>query len=322
MRAVSIDSGSSYLKAYDGVQKIIFPAMTLDLDGRQSAHAITVGGESYLTGYAVLGYEPPLRIPHLEASFHGSPEQHVQMCAALDRLGAVGDFDYLLISLPFVRAHDKRLLKALLEKKQYVWTDAKGDAKNAQFNQIKITSQGIGTLRFYRRHKEPVHSAILVDVGSCTTDIVVVQQQDQGGWDFVENVCGSLQTISTNTFFKRWARALTNIPGFAERRWNYFSLMERAIKKNFILPGCHTEVSVEACFKHVSRAWTQELYDQVREQVGDMVFYDTEKIILTGGGAQLLHRKTWQDSRAAVTDVYANVVGQHEYYTDPQEGEQ
>jgi len=310
---VSIDSGSSYLKAYDGTRAVMFEAVAHGLPAAApgAEDAITVDGKRYLVGAAALMYQGnPTQGPNREAGFHGGQSQHVQVCRALAEMGVEGPRDKLVVSLPYLRAREERCQEAVKRRREFRWTDRSGDHA-VTFSRVVVIPQGVGALRLFERENPdtPLQQVILIDVGSCTTDVVVVRRAGHK-WAFVEDSCTSWQHVSTTEFFNSWTRRLGSLEGFAAYPWNYFKLMSRVMEGNLTWQHGARKVDLTPYFDEAVRAFSDQLLAEVRNHCSTSLWWECDGIILTGGGAALVSFHPWADERLITMDAWANAKGQ------------
>lgn len=317
---VSIDSGSSYMKAFDGTHSVMFEGVVhrLPATAPGADDALIVDGKRYLVGGAALTYQGnPTQAPCREAGFHGGVKQHVQICRALSAMGITGRHDKLVMSLPYLRAREAHCHEAVTRRRDFVWQDRAG-AHAVSFGRVVVIPQGVGALRLFEREQPqtPLRQVILIDVGSCTTDIVVVRRTGTGvgsKWAFVEDSCTSWQHISTTVFFSAWARRLGSLEGFADYAWNYYTLMRRAMDRDLTWQHGARKVDLAPHFEEAVRAFSEGLLAEVRNHCAPSLWLECDGIILTGGGASLVELHPWEDERERLItmDTWANARGQY-----------
>jgi hypothetical protein len=316
---VSVDSGSSWLKAFNGASDVTFEAVTHELPetAPPSDSEVRVDGKRYLVGAEALNWQgTPTHEPDRAAGFHGGRSQHVQICRALSRMGVEGSQEGLVISLPYARSREPRYLEAIQKRHRFVWQEPQGE-HSVTFSHIRVVSQGVGALRLFEREnpENNLEQALLVDIGSCTTDVVMVRRAGSPSrWVFVEELCGSWQNISTVEFFQDWKHRLDSLPGFAGYGWNYFSLMRRAMMGRLTWPHLGQQVDISPAFSGAVRAFSAALLDRMQSHCGRMLWHELDAVILTGGGAALVAQEPWDDSRVTMLDSWANARGQY-YHT-------
>lgn len=315
MTVVSIDSGSSFLKSYAGDSASMFPALLSRVHHpvERQKGAVTVDGRTYLVGdnaaLAQTTYDPS---PNIDRGFHGSREQYVQICHVLDELGLDGEQESLICSLPYREHLDTELRKRITERQVFEWVDHSGRRRSVRFSNVYVTPQGVGALAvYYKEHGKQVRSATLVDIGSCTVDVVTIR------WDarkkdyvFVRGACDSDRTVSAATFKQAWLKRISKIDGLQQREFGYFQLMRMAMDNNFLLPHRGDRIDLRPDFEVIRQEFTEHIIGTVRQTVKSL-WDETEAVILTGGGVELLDLSAWPDDRATKLDVYANVIGQY-----------
>jgi hypothetical protein len=155
-RIVSVDSGSSFLKIVAGNHKL--SVQTNVLQASESSvvsydDEIIVNDKKYYVGETAKNATNKLiEDPAIEAGFHGSEKQYIQMCYAFQQMGIMGEHELLVVSLPYSDCRDDAIKSKLKERNVFRW---KAFIKNewvdkvASFKEVKIYPQGIGALRFY-----------------------------------------------------------------------------------------------------------------------------------------------------------------------------
>lgn len=308
---ISIDSGSSYMKAWDGrSEPVMFPGVVRELfPGEDLAGSVEVDGRRWLVGDSLLEERGAALAPDRSRWFHGSLEQHVQVCHALGQLGASGAFDTLVVSLPYERSTERPFLDAVSRRKRFAWGDDQGEHL-VTFENINVMPQGVGALQYQREQgAEAFDTALMVDVGSCTTDLVAIRSTD-GKWGFIRDSCVSDQEVSTSLFFELLHREVNRIAGFAGRRFGYYDLMPRLMVEGE--PTISHQGELISLAPYVARAkveFTRRLKDVVRGYARSL-WDELDQIILTGGGAHCVSLEVWRDPRTQILGPCANVLGQ------------
>jgi hypothetical protein len=275
--------------------------------------AVTVNGTTYLVGenaeLAQTTYDPS---PYVDRGFHGSREQYVQICYVLDGLGLDGEQESLVCSLPYKEHLDAELRKRITERQVFEWTDHSGRRRSVRFANVYVTPQGVGALAvYYKDHGKQVRSATLVDIGSCTVDVVTIRWDSRKkDYVFVRGACDSDRTVSAATFKHAWLRRISKIDGLQHRDFGYFQLMRMAMENNLELRHRGDRIDLRPDFVSTRQEFTERIICTVRQTVKSL-WDETEAVVLTGGGVELLDLSAWPDGRAIKLGVYANVIGQH-----------
>lgn len=323
-RIVSVDSGSSFLKIIAGNERTLsVPTNILKASATESANPIysdeiIVNGNKFYVGETAQKATNKLtEDPAIEAGFHGSEKQYIQMCYSFQQMGITGDHDLLVISLPYSDCRDDAIKTKLKERnifkwKAFInndWTD-----KVVTFKEVKIYPQGIGALRFYT-HKlvDKPKSVCLIDIGSCTSDIITVQI-DRRTNDYIYNAHASksLREISVSDFMRKWSREIKQVQGMKDRKFSYFELSEMAKYSDFnITVLSQPKFNSQPLFDDTKRWFTQQIYKHAKETLGDL-WDGIEQVILTSGGAYLIDETTWECAgRTIKLDEWSNVKGQY-----------
>lgn len=320
-RIVSVDSGSSFLKIIVGnhieqVPTFVVPASSTSVVSYDDE--IIVDDKRYYVGEtAKNATNKMIEDPAIEAGFHGSEKQKIQMCFAFQLMGIMGDYETLVVSLPYSDCRDdvvKNKLKArnIFKWKAYInneWVD-----KYVSFKEIKIYPQGIGALRLFTSDlKEKPKSVCLVDIGSCTSDIISVQL-DRRTNDYIYNAQASksLREISVSDFMRKWAKEIKQAPGMKDRKFSYFELSDMAKHEDFLINILsQPKFNSKPLFQETKKWFTNEIYTHAKEVLGDL-WDGIEQVILTSGGAYLIDESTWDcNGRTIKLDEWANVKGQY-----------
>lgn len=314
---ISVDSGSSWMKGYDGNRCIHFEAVVQPVDAGTEG-AIEVEGESYLVGReALLWQKDADQKPNTDYDYHGGMLQYIQLCELLRQLGlSSGRQDGLVLSLPYAASTEANTLARIQRHQVVAWRDARGEHR-VIFSGVRVCAQGVGALREFQRHAtrhEELRQVLLVDIGSLTTDIVAVRRQSAtDGWAFVREGCTTWQDISTTVLFETWVDHMNGLPGLGRYPWRYFPLMEKAMLGDLCWPHMGVRISLTKSFVDARRIFAGELWAKLREWCGTALWSQLDRILLTGGGAALLGQAQRFDKRAHVMDIWANVVGQYHH---------
>jgi hypothetical protein len=332
-KILSIDSGSSYMKAYCGPdEKIQFPAIVRDLEGNplsNRAMQIRVADNYYLVGHtAATSINMAIKTPHIEEDFHGSRIQLVQMCYAMERLKKVGAMDRLICSLPYSDSLNRDLQRKLLERKTFEWSVRDGDGQEfervVEFDHVNIVAQGVGAMQLHvqqsRAKKEPKCRAVmLVDVGSCTTDVVTIQENEETQeYEFCDQACTTIENANVNWFASAWIQNLkTATRNLGEmQKYDYYSLMRHAIENDFQMQIGDRVIDAKIAFDQARSDFTDLLKPQVVKAAGDK-WLEVNKIIFTGGGSYLINFDVFHDARIIKLNHWANAEGQFGMFNKP-----
>lgn len=320
-RIVSVDSGSSFLKIVAGshglsIQTNVVQASESSVISYDDE--IIVNGKKYYVGETAKNATNKLiEDPAIEAGFHGGDKQYIQMCYAFQQMGIMGEHELLVVSLPYSDCRDEAIKTKLKERNTFKWKAfIKGEwiDKVASFKEVKIYPQGIGALRFYTHNlSEKPRSVCLIDIGSCTSDIVTVQL-DRRTNDYTYNAQASksLREISVSDFMRKWSKEIRQAPGMKDRKFSYFELSEMAKHKEFkIIVGSQPKFDSMPLFEDAKKWFTNEIYKHAKEVLGDL-WDGIEQVILTSGGAYLIDESTWDcNGRTIKLDEWSNVKGQY-----------
>lgn len=323
-RVVSVDSGSSCLKMYDGTRRVWQPAVVKELPAAERhtyRDEVLVEGRRYVVG-------PTARIAHkgkddpfLERGYHGSVEQYVQICHGLEQLGAHGEYDVIYHSLPYTEHQDDAYRRRIKERLVFQW-QADGKERTVRFHAAATMPQGVGALRLWQdktRERDRPAMVALVDLGSCTADFVTVELDERtGDYQYCAGKSISLRAakpgdplINCKRFYDEWLKQITNIDGAQAVAWGYHELMLLPVKRQFLVRcGPGALVDLEPSFQVIADRFTHEVERTIREVLAD-VWPKVDKIILTGGGAELCNLGDFHDSRVERLSVWANAEGQY-----------
>lgn len=320
-RIISVDSGSSFLKIIAGNHKLSI--QTNVLQAAESSvvsydDEIIVNNKKYYVGETAKNATNKLvEDPAIEAGFHGSEKQYIQMCFAFQQMGVMGEHDLLVVSLPYSDCKDETLKTKLKERNLFKW---KSYIKNewidkfASFKEVKIYPQGIGALRIFTQGlSEKPKSVCLIDIGSCTSDIITVQlDRRTNDYTYNAHASKSLREISVSDFMRKWSREIKQAPGMKDRKFSYFELSEMAKYNDYnINVLSQPKFNSRPLFEDNKRWFTQEIYRYAKETLGDL-WDGVEQVILTSGGAYLIDETTWECAgRTIKLDEWSNVKGQY-----------
>ena len=324
-RVVAIDSGSSLTKVYDGERSLVFPSLAAEVPKADHGHfadELVVDGRHYAVGETYFAAEnEPNAKPHLDAEFHGSQEQHIHLCYALALLGADGPYDQLILSLPYTDSRNEALRERLKARKRfaYQFTTDGGSTFHEHavtFGAVRILPQGVGALEYYQKSLNGgggFNVVTLVDIGSCTTDIVTIyKNRVTGKLDYHLRASRSDREISVTRFYDQWYARLRQLPGLQGRDLDYHSLMSRAREGRWELRHDGTIHNIKSQFDETAREFTRTLAHRVQTTTKSL-WHETERIVFTGGGAHLLDNEAWPPSAPThVLALLANVMGQYQ----------
>lgn len=320
-RIVSVDSGSSFLKITTGNNLLSIPTNVLQAQETSVVNyedEIVVNDKKYYVGEtAILATNKFIEDPAIDAGFHGGENQYIQMCYAFQQMGIMGEHELLVVSLPYSDCRNETLKNKLKARNKFVWKSVvKGELKEklASFKEVKIYPQGIGALRLYTNnlvHKP--RSVCLIDIGSCTSDIIAVQlDRRTNDYTYNAHASKSLREISVGDFIKKWAKDIKQAPGLKERKFSYFELTNMMKYNDFeIRLGSHPKFDAKPLFEDTKKWFTQEIYRHAKETLGDL-WDGIEQVILTSGGAHLIDETAWECAgRTIKMDEWSNVKGQY-----------
>lgn len=313
--SISIDSGSSFLKYFDGQRADQFPAVIERIPEEAPTYPdeIIVSGTRFAVGQtALMATNRHVQDPHIKRGFHGSDEQTVQMCYAFEQLGLNGDYNNLLVSLPYADHQQDDVRKRVLQRKVFEWQTGTGIKRHVAFEYVATTPQGVGALLYHRQQSPGYYDlATLVDIGSCTLDVVTVSHDKRiNDYQFNHQASQSNRKVSVATFKSQWIDQIHDIDGLQNRNFGYHQLMAMPIKNNFRLLHRGDSIDLRSTFENVRFEFTRQVADSVRRITGDL-WDSLNAVVLTGGGAQLIDLKAWPDDRIHLLDVFANVRGQY-----------
>jgi len=326
-KVVSIDSGSSFMKAYAGREKLQFPAIIRELpEDELEGKEIKVENRYYLVGdSAATSLNMVILTPHIHPGFHGSTTQYVQMCYAFERLKVSGPMDTLVCSLPFSDSRKREIKNKLRERKVFEWAmidkDDRQHERKVVFNEVKIVPQGVGAMNFYQEKKSKARPriAMLVDVGSCTTDVVTIKiNNETHDYDYCRDACTSIENLNVTWFKDQWTSNIeAEVRGIRkDKNYDYFSLMQHAIEKDFMMQLGDRKFDSKPSYDTTREDFARALLPKLKKNAGQ-IWDDINVIIFTGGGVPLLDFTIFPDrERIAPLDHWANVIGQFMMYGD------
>ncbi len=320
-RIVSVDSGSSYLKITTDNNLLSIPTNVIPAQETTVVtydDEIIINDKKYYVGdTAILATKTFIENPAVEAGFHGSDKQYIQMCYSFQQIGIMGEYDLLVVSLPYSDCRDETLKNKLKARNKFIWKSCiKGEWKEkfASFKEVKIYPQGIGALRLYTHNlTQKPKSVCLIDIGSCTSDIITVQlDRRTNDYTYNAHASKSLREISVGDFIKRWSREIKQAPGMKDRKFSYFELTDMIKYNDFeINLLSQPKFNSKPLFEDAKKWFTQEIYKYAKETLGDL-WDGIDQVILTSGGAYLIDENTWECAgRTIKLDEWSNVKGQY-----------
>lgn len=327
LSVISIDAGSSQMKAYNGRKTIKFPSVLQRLPPSMPAYRdeLLVNGRRWLVGDEALREHDAE--PHDERDFHGGRDQYVYMCYALAQLGAEGTYDQLVLSVPYGDGYDSELQRTLTRRKEFSWSQ-NNKPKAVTFKRVAALPQGVGALRLFQTMTEKRPELVtMVDIGSITVDVVTAQFDPRTGeYNYVYRACRSDRALGMAAFKQLWVdKYIHNLRGLQNREIGYHTLMNRAIawvearKKSaeaeLFLKHEASRVSIREGYEELCYEFNTRILDLTREVVGAL-WPDLDKILVTGGGAEILDLEEWPRHTVKL-DVWANVKGQYLMFRDP-----
>lgn len=240
MRVVSIDSGSSYLKMYSVTEEneinLLEASLVEEVSDRSQLNTrIKVDNKWYVAGrMAELQKTAYQEEPEI-GEFHGSLKQFIQWMHAFEKNNLVGDFDVLITSLPYDDFANLPLRKMIKDKKEFHWVNSANEEKSIRFKSVEIVPQGVGALELYKKERngDLPEELTLVDIGSCTTDVVsVIWDDEQSQYIYKEKGCTSIKDISTSVFI-RTLRDKINEKRSVKIKIGYHELTKSILKQKF-----------------------------------------------------------------------------------------
>lgn len=230
---------------------------------------------------------------------------------AFEKNNITGNYDILITSLPYDDFTDINLRKMIKDKKEFVWTNSLNEKRWVQFNSVEIVPQGVGALELYKKERngDLPEELTLVDIGSCTTDVVsVIFDEEQGQYVYKEKGCTSIKDISTSVFI-RTLRDKINEKRPVKVRIGYHELTKAILKQKFEIQVGSETIKFQEHYENIRKEFTEDLSNKLQFLLGDS-WRSTNNTILTGGGA--LFVLPWScEKRTARMDIFANVRGQY-----------
>jgi hypothetical protein len=264
MDAISIDSGSSYLKLYtvlDGKEILFSEASLVEEvpEYSQLKSKIKVDNKWYVAGrIAELQKTNYQENPEL-GDFHGSNKQTIQWMHAFESKNLVGNFDTLILSLPYDEFAKSELRKSFKEKNKYEWLNSKNEVRSITFNNIEIVPQGVGALELYKKERgnDLPESLTLVDIGSCTTDVVSVIWDDvDDAYIYKEKGCNSIKDLSTSFFIRKLSDKI-NEKRPVKIKIGYHEISNAILKQKFDLQIGSEKIEFKEHFENLKKEFKE-----------------------------------------------------------------
>lgn len=309
---VSVDSGSSYFKAIFDGKEYCQPALISQMpENTEIADRIRVDDKWMVAGKRAqqqLGADAPR--PDTKDDFHGSMRQQIQMMYAFDQLDVVGSFEGLILTLPWSDYYTKKdLIKQMKSRNKFEWISSSREEKKASFSHIYIIPQGTGAFHLFDSEAdEKPDSVILADIGSCTTDIIALQwDEDDQEYVYRENLSKSLKSVSTGVFMDGLVDEI-----FKKRpkrfEVNYHVLDKKIRKNDYTLRDGSTVIDFSEEFEKQKTVFTNLLKESLKAELGQS-FTTADLVLLIGGGPVFL--ENWEcQSKTRTYDHMSNVRGQ------------
>jgi hypothetical protein len=315
MRVVSIDSGSSYLKMYSVTEKneinLLEAALVEEVSERSQLNTrIKVDNKWYVAGRVAELQKTSYQEEPEISEFHGSLRQFVQWMHAFEKNNLFGDFDVLITSLPYDDFANLQLRRTIKEKKEFNWVNALNEEKLIRFKSVEVVPQGVGALELYKkeRNEDLSEELTLVDIGSCTTDVVsVIWDDEQDQHIYKEKGCTSIKDISTSVFIRK-LRDKINEKRSVKIKIGYHELTKSILKQKCELQIGNERIEFQEHYENIRKEFTHILSEKLQMLLGDS-WRSTNNIVLTGGGESFV--LPWScEKRTARMDIFANVKGQ------------
>ncbi len=316
MKSISIDSGSSYLKLYtineNGKEIFVNEASLVEEvpERSQLQSKINFDGKWFVAGrIAELQKTNYQENPEL-GEFHGSKNQNIQWIHAFESNNLFGDFETLIISLPYDEFANLELRKKIKEKNTFNWINSENKERFLSFQNVILVPQGVGALELYKKERKGdlPESLTLIDIGSCTTDLVsVVWDEIDETYIYKEKACTSIKDISTSVFLRK-LREKINEKRAIKLNIGYHELTKSIKKERFELQVGSEKIEFKEHFYNLKKEFTELLATKLQNLLGDS-WRSTQNVILTGGGENFI--LPWEcERRTARLDISANVKGQ------------
>lgn len=310
---ISIDSGSSYLKAFvPDKEPFLCETVIYEMPPTKALrtnNAIEIDGKKYLVGSEAWRSRNEFRAsPETGRDFHGGFTQHVQLCYAFQKLGVEGKHEKLLMSLPYSDCTDEEINARVKSKKEFKWNN-----KIVTFEEVIIYPQGTGAFTYYTKHfNDSPKKIAIVDIGSCTVDLVVVIRDRDGNYVYNIDSTQSFRNLAVSDFMNMFTVALKQQSGLQEREFDYFELSESIKEKDFLMTHeSFAPIDVTKIFNETRDRYTNDIYNMLQKETKNL-WHSLDKVILCSGGANLINMDKWKCAgRTMQLDEFANVLGQY-----------
>jgi hypothetical protein len=310
---ISIDSGSSNLKLAVSDKIFCEPSLIEEVTDKSTIQErICVAGKWYVAGKRAEQQKSSYQVePEISGNFHGSEKQMIQWIYAFEKEKLEGKHEVLITSLPYETFSDENIVNLIKNRKIFQWKNSQGTQKEITFDKVIVVPQGVGALALYQNEydgKKMPRLLTLIDIGSCTTDIVsVVWDDEDQTYIYKEKDCISILEISTSVFIRR-IRDKINLKRALPVDFGYHEIA-RAIQNNeFILQIGSSEVDFHDIYISQTKLLTSELGNKLSEILADS-WRASNEVVLTGGGASFI--LPWEcEKRTKRLDLFSNVRGQ------------
>ncbi len=310
---ISVDSGSSYLKAFvQDKEPFLCETVIYEMPATKALRtnsAIEIDGKIYLVGSEAWRSRNEFKSsPETGRDFHGGFTQYVQLCYAFEKLGIEGNHEKLLMSLPYSDCTDKEINERVKSRKEFKWNN-----KKVTFNEVVIYPQGTGAFTYYTKNYNDAPKKIaIVDIGSCTVDLVVVIRDKDGNYVYNIDSTQSFRNLAVSDFMSMFTSALKQQSGLQDREFDYFELSENIKEKDFLIThNSFAPIDVTKIFNETRDRYTQDIYNMLQKETKNL-WPSLDKVILCSGGANLINMDKWKCAgRTMQLDEFANVLGQY-----------
>lgn len=310
---VSIDSGSSNLKVAVSDRIFCEPSLVEEVTEKSTLQEkVKVNAKWYVAGKRAEQQKSSYQVdPEISGNFHGSDKQMVQWIYVFEKEKLEGRHELLITSLPYETFSDENIVNLIKNRKTFQWQNSSGIQKEITFDKVIVVPQGVGALALYQNEnngKRMPRLLTLIDIGSCTTDIVsVVWDDEDQTYIYKEKDCTSILEISTSVFIRR-IRDKINLKRALPIDFGYHEI-SRAIQNNeFILQIGSSEIDFRDIYSNQMKLLTNELANKLSELLTDS-WRASNEVVLTGGGEKFI--LSWDcEKRTKRLDLFSNVKGQ------------
>jgi hypothetical protein len=323
--SVAFDVGSSVTKMQVAGEEpvteltVVERVATVTPDIRSKV--IIVENEPFLAGeIAYLNIRNRPEGPNRAAHFHGGKEQYALMCAVLNDQGLYdGPGGTLSISIPYNEVNNRKLLDELKNRTRFHWQVFGEDGalvdRSIDFERVSIVPQGVGALIHHNLKDNDLYKSLgIIEIGSVTTDAIVLGwSRKNGRHEYNAAASDSLRTISVDKFIEWFKEELQKIAGLSQRKFAYHYLSEVIETRSFrITHGASVFTDeVERAFLKAQKRFTEALIVEVIEQWGEELYMSHDLMLVSGGGAELIDRNSWEfKDRTIFGSSLDNVKGQ------------